>query len=566
MSIPRRTPLLATLSPAALLVAGCADFGTGGTGELVIDAARTQTIDELELPIAEVSTQPAPLPDTRPSAFVEQEARPLRIEDARAAALENNLQLKVDLYEPTIAAQGLNVEQARFESAFRLDASYSTFDSPTASQLSGAQGNTLNITPSLVIPLHTGGTLTFAVPTSRGETDNTFSTLNPSYSSDFTFAFSQPLLRGAGIDANAVGIRLAFYGLQQTAARTKLNVIRLLADVDRAYWELFAARQTLEVRLAEFELAQAQLERARRRVRAGDAADVEILRAESNVADVLQSIIFAENRVRDTQRSLKRIMNVPGLAMDGVTRLDPQTQPTAFRFVADGHQLAEEALARRMELLEQELQIAAQTAQVLSARNAALPLVALDYRYNVNGLGDSYGNSFGQLGDWDFEDHTVGMSVEVPIGNEGARSALRQALLRRLQALASYEDRVLQVRLEVLTAADALDTLWQAIVAARRRVALNQRLYEAEVRQFEVGLRTSTEVREAQIRLANARVDEISVVSDYQIARVDLAYATGSVLAASGVVWEPAEAPTVGYFGQQGAAHPDAVMPPLPER
>ena len=45
---------------------------------------------------------------------------------------------------------------------------------------------------------------------------------------------------------------------------------------------------------------------------------------------------------------------------------------------------------------------------------------------------------------------------------------------------------------------------------------------------------------DAQTKLANAQSAEISAVTDYQISQVDIAFATGTVLGASKVVWQPA--------------------------
>jgi outer membrane protein TolC len=143
----------------------------------------------------------------------------------------------------------------------------------------------------------------------------------------------------------------------------------------------------------------------------------------------------------------------------------------------------------------------------------------------------------------DFVDHRVGLRLEVPIGNEAARSRLRQALLNRLQSLTTLEQRRLQIRQEVLNAADQFDANWQRILAARQRVILAQRLLDVEIRQFELGLRTSTEVLNAQADLASAQLSEISAITDYQIAQVDIAFATGTILGQSAVVWDPAPVP-----------------------
>ena len=78
-------------------------------------------------------------------------------------------------------------------------------------------------------------------------------------------------------------------------------------------------------------------------------------------------------------------------------------------------------------------------------------------------------------------------------------------------------------------------------MAARQRVDHAQRVLLAEQRQFELGLRTSTEVLEANAALANARSSEIRALTEYQIAQVDLAVATGTLLGAARVRWQSTE-------------------------
>ena len=206
----------------------------------------------------------------------------------------------------SVAQASLSEEEARFESAFTANIDYAKLDTPTASRLNSSQAENISADVGVAVPLQTGGTVRFSVPMNRFETNNEFSVLNPAYESDYVASISQPLLRGAGVAANANPIRLAFYDLQATEARTKLEITRVLAEADRVYWRLYAARQELIVRKQEYDLAQAQLERARRFVRAEQLAEVEIIRAESGVADTIEQIINAENAVRDRQRELKK--------------------------------------------------------------------------------------------------------------------------------------------------------------------------------------------------------------------------------------------------------------------
>ena len=544
------------LGSCLLWGAGCVrDFGAGGTGETVVPRRTLREVETLDLERLSVPVTPTTEPSTRPATVRLASTRPtggpadapsevsLTLADVRRIALENNLDLKVELLNPSIARTSLTEEQARYEALFTTNASYSKTDSPTATQLEGSQANSLNVDPGLEIPLRTGGRLRFGLPVNRFETNNQFSTLNPAFSSDAAVTLSQPLLRGFGFFVNAQPIRVAFYQYQSAQARTKLQVIRVLTDVEREYWRLYAVRQALAVRVQEYELAVAQLERARRRERIGAGAEPDVIRAESGVADRVDAIIGAENVVRDEERLFKRLLNHPDLDVGSPTIVNTATEPTAMPYRLDPHSLARAALDGRMELLEEELRIAQETANVRVARNDLLPLVSLEYTYNIGGLGPTLDDSLSQVREKRFEDHRVGVRLEVPIGNEAARSRLERAILSRLQRLATRDQRELQIRQEVYDAVDELDANWQRILAARRRVIAAARVVDLETRQNERGLRTSTDVLDAQANLASAKLSEIQAVANYQIAQVDIAFATGTVLGASKVVWQPTVAP-----------------------
>lgn len=89
------------------------------------------------------------------------------------------------------------------------------------------------------------------------------------------------------------------------------------------------------------------------------------------------------------------------------------------------------------------------------------------------------------------------------------------------------------------------------------------RTYEAEQRQFDAGSRTSTDVLDAAARLADAQSSEIRAIADYQIAQVDLAFATGTVLGQGQVEFSPLD-PREGRESIDGQTPGDPTPPTLP--
>jgi outer membrane protein TolC len=494
-------------------------------------------IRPLRLQKADTEEPPAPDANEPPPEKME-----LSLEQCRALALENNLGLRAQLISPSIAAERLSAEEAKFESALYANVNFDKTDSPSVSFLNEITGNKVESVREelgVQVPLRTGGTVTFGLSDIRTRTNAELTAFNPYYASGVAASVSQPLLRDAGQWVNTHSIRIAAYDRQITDARTRLEVINVLAALDRVYWRLYAARKELEVREQQYELAQAQFEQAQRLVDAGQRAQVEIVRAEAGVAQQLEAIILAENNLRDRERELKRVIRKTGLDMQTSTVMIPTTLPDPVRYELNRPRLVRTAVTGRMELLELQLQLLQDASTLDFARNQMLPVASLTYTYNISGLGETRNEAYDLLVNSDFADHRLGLQMAVPIGNEAAQSRLRQAMYQRRQRLATRANREDLIKLEVLNASDQVEANWQRILAARQNSILNARLYEAERRQFTLGLRTSTEVLDAQIKFANAQSAEIRALAEYQIALVDLAYATGTLLGAARIRWEP---------------------------
>lgn len=545
---PRAATLLACIATSVSIV-GCDTWSTR-LPVRPISTDRLYSSDTLELsPTTVATTQEVTTtqPETSTTQTVEPEAKPVEVRlslaDARSRALRYNLTLAASLLDPAIAREGLNEEIAAFDATFTTSVNYSTSDSPTATRLEGSQGNNLSVVPGVRVPLITGGEIQVQLPINRSETDNEFSELNPAYSSDLVASVSQPLLRGGGIDVNEAGIRIAFYQSQATELQTKAQAIRVIADVDRAYWRLQAARRDLEVRAEALREAQEQIARARRLVRAQQAPEVEVLRAESGAADQLEAVINAENALRQRQRELKLQVNDPNLPVDTDTIVVPESLATTLSFDVDARTMVDRAIKQRTELLVAELTLIQRGINTNVARNGLLPLLTLEYQYRVNGLGSSLDQSLELTREFDYEDHSIGLQVEIPIGNRAAQARYRSSLLNRMRALADRDTQAQLVRREVLDAVDTIRANYQRVIAARQRVSLNKRLLDAEIRQFENGQRTSTEVRDAQLNLANAESLAVAAEAEYQISQVDLAFATGTTLGAARISWSPTKAP-----------------------
>jgi outer membrane protein TolC len=493
-------------------------------------------------------------PKTQP-----ENTRQLSIAQARTLALENNLDLKIAQVDPKLAATVISQEEAKFDDLIFARVKYASKNTPAqnldvvtltpANPDSNGEVDKLTAVPQLteilemdagvVIPLRTGAKVTISAPFDE---KNQFRVIpSNQYLSALRFSISQPLLRGGGIDNNVAGIRIAQYEQQAVDVKTRLQSIRVLAAVERAYWGVYVAWGELDVRLQQYENAADNLAMVKKRVAAGLTAAVEINRAEIGVAERMEGLIVTETTLKIRERQLKLFLNDPGLNLDSSSLLVPDSSPTLVEFKFDREQLAQRALAGRLELLELELKLAADLTKIDYLRNQTLPMFMLDYGYASLGRStSSFGSAFDQTTSGNYSDWSVGVRMEMPLTNELRRAQLDRAVQERLQRLTTSQLRELNVRREIYDALDQMGQNWQRILAARQNVLLAGLNYDAELKQFSEGLRTMTEVLETLTRLGEAQLREVRAIGDYQVSIIDLAFATGTLLGHSRVGWDTA--------------------------
>jgi len=483
--------------------------------------------------------------------------------DIRAKALIHNLSLKIANADPLIARTQLDEERAKFDQIIFANLKYSDKDLP---MISGddvkftsddpaldkalvkftkvpSQSTSIEGDVGIAIPLRTGGTIKIAAPFENIDKTGNFD--SNEYRTGLKFSISQPLLRDAGIAVNEASINIASINEQATLARTRLQSIRIIAMIDKAYWALNQAWTELEIRQQQFEYASQNLTMVRKRVQEGLTAAIEINRAEIGVNDRLEQLIIAKTNLSIAQRQLKLYLNDPQYPLANDTNFITTTAPDLFNYQFDRDSLVKNAQSNRLDLLETELKLSEDLLKISVLENQMLPLFSLDYAYGaLSDSESSFGRAYSSLNQLDYNEWYVGLRFEMPVSNDARRARLNRAVQQRLQRLSTKELQELTIQREIYDVLDTLEQNWQRIVVTRQQVAVAGTNYEAELKQFKEGLRTMTEVLEALTRLGDAQVREIKSITDYQASQIDLAFSTGTLLGYSRINFDRLNSPT----------------------
>lgn len=471
------------------------------------------------------------------------------IEEIRAQALNNNLAIKIARYEPVISGQVLREEAAKFDRTFFASAKYQSADSATSSsdnvQFSSnnadlnKQSVKLTTLPQakqkvdlelgVKIPLRTGGTIIVSSPLIKEKSQGLID--SEEYRSALRFSLSQPLLRNAGRAVNEASIQVAQVGQSIDKLKTRLKTIRVIATTDKAYWKLYEKWAVLDVKRYQYEYATENLKMVKRRVKEGLTARVEINRAQIGVAERVDSLIVADTEVKLAERQLQFYLNNIDDVPIAQNRIIPVTEPNLQKYEFDRKALFNEALQNRIDLLTQELKLSADLVKIDYLENQTLPAFTLDYQYGaLSETGNRFGNSYEDIFSGDYRDWSIGLKFEMPLTNEARKARLDRVIQQRMQRLSTKQLRTLAIKREIHDALDTVEQNWKRILLARKQVLVAGMNYEAELKQFNEGLRTMTEVLETLTRLGAAQIKEVKAIVNYQIALVDAAYASGTLL------------------------------------
>src|ERR687891_1761697 len=240
------------------------------------------------------------------------ESLALSLNDAIKRALENNNDIEVARDDVRFAETQLRALEGIFDPVFTITPTYDKRISPQQSSLGGAAqgGTTSNTTyswnPAVVKQFGRGGGNYFLqFDNQYTNTSNSFSLLNPFYSSNLSLTFTQPLLRDRSIDNNRRQIRIQPKRLDQSDADFRQRTIDVINRVQQAYWELVFALRDQQNQLANLNLSRESLRNIEAQIAAGAKAPLERAEVQTELANretalysAIQAVAIAENNLK----------------------------------------------------------------------------------------------------------------------------------------------------------------------------------------------------------------------------------------------------------------------------
>ena len=461
----------------------------------------------------------------------------MTLEEAIARALEMNLDIQSARLNPEIQNYSLFAAEAAFSPTFSTTIGQNNASQQSTSQLDGGLQTstdrfTFNSSLSKPMPWY-GGRLSANFNNSRTETNNSFSTLNPSFRSSVSLGYTQPLLSGFRIDNQRNALRTQEIQLEITDVQLRGQVENLTNNVMTAYWSLRAAIEQIAIQRSSLAQAQELLAQNQIRVQLGTMSQLQVVQAESQVANAEQSLLNAEVQWRNQELNFKRLLL--GGADDPLLfqTLNPVTLPSLELVTVDIQAAIERALVDRTDIRQQRQQREITGLNLEVTENNLKPQLDLSANYSVSGVGGDqylrdqlggdpvllsaggYQDGIQAILDRDTPTWNLSLNFSYPIGNRAAKANLERARLQMRQNDLDLKNQELTIVTQVTNAGLTVNDTYLQYQAAQRSREVSERSAEIEQTRFNVGASTNYETTQAQDNLRSARLSELRAIINY---------------------------------------------------
>jgi outer membrane protein TolC len=486
--------------------------------------------------------------------YIKNDKLSLSLRDAILLTLENNSNIRIE--ETQIETQKFTLLGAfqLFDPSIQSSLNVNRYSSPGFSQLQGvgdSSSSTLNSLSqigqvSYTQTFSTGTNILAGVSSNKISTNSSFYYFNPYFSSALNLQFTQPLLRNAGRFANTAPLIIARRTLQQSRASFEAEVNDSILQVIQQYWAAVQARGTLDVQQQSLKLAEVSYQRDKRALELGALPPLDIYRSQSEVAARRVQVIQSEYALTQSEEALRLTIGANQDLLIHALGLDLTEKPESdgVQQEIDASVTLTTALSNRPEIEAAKDALAVDDTGIRLAQNHLKPDLSLTGFYQSSGLGGNQynlsngqlilpgglGSSFTQLFGFGYPGYGGTLTLNLPVKNRAAQSALGTALVARTHDQYSGREIREQITQEVNIAIHQLEEAKLALEAGKVSFDLAQKSLASDQRKYELGAETNFFVLDSQTKLAQAELILLQTQVNYRVALAAVGHATGNLL------------------------------------
>lgn len=334
------------------------------------------------------------------------------------------------------------------------------------------------------------------------------------------FAVIQPLLRGAGEEANMAPLQQAKISEQINQLMLKDSVSQTVGSIIYAYRDLLRAQESLT--LAQDALARARnlLSINQALIDAGQMAAFELVQTEAEIASQELATEEAKNNLYLSKQALLRLTGI-----DLATNIQASESLQISRITLNAQRAIRLAEQQQPQFL----------ATVLGGQQAALGLIqardrqkwALSLVAGANQRRERRRNQQHNGKQWE---HYSGLQLEIPFGDVSRDQEVARARVEVQRQEIDLQEARRELEQRVNEVVRDLDTRWRQYEIAQRSVTLSRRKLELERELLSIGRSSNFHVITFESNLRDAENARLDALINYLNAQTEMDLTLGTIL------------------------------------
>ena len=345
----------------------------------------------------------------------------------------------------------------------------------------------------------------------------------PPRSSDIRVAVSQPLLRGFGPTYTRYELTNSRRARQAQERAFELDRQRLAIDVVAAFYQVVKQRQLLEVSRQSLERSESLAEASEARLKVGLASKLDLFRAQLQASQAQESMVQSGAALEGALEQFRLLLGLAPaepLEPEAVALSDPK--PGEIEPV---EALVARALEARIELMEFRDQVDDARRNLAVARQNLLPQLDVGVGYSRLGFGSSLSDSVKRADPR--VDFILSTSYPLERASDKANKAVAELDLAARER--NLRQRQLEVESDVRAAVRALERIRKSVELQRQGLDFAIQQHRLATLRYQRGLASNFDVVDAEGSLVSARTSLVNLLTDHQVARMQLLRAVGTL-------------------------------------
>ncbi|HCS12937.1 MAG: TolC family protein [Zetaproteobacteria bacterium CG06_land_8_20_14_3_00_59_53] len=451
--------------------------------------------------------------------------------------LENNPQLAISRTDSELAAADAQRIEGLLDTGINATVTGSDERVPTVSDFQAAKNRKMQVSGGISQPLKNGDTLGVSASYSRSAQGFNsplaaqLARFNPAYRSQIDLTYRIALQRGSNRPDYAMGMQSIEAKTRAAELNEHILARNLALSALNAFYRLSADDINVDISKQAVKRARDLLRYQKVRQSFGLIEQADALQAEALLAARQTDLQRAQSARLADETNLRRLMR--GTSHQSISLYQPPLSASAS--VPDFDAAEKLAIRKRPDLRALDAGLKAAESDLDAARGFDAAQVDMVAQLGSRSLDARPDHAAGRA--FSLNDRYAALSVEMQdnVGRNTARAAIRKAELAR-QRIAEQRDLAMeQIRDDLAVAISAIRGGLPNLRMARLQALAEQNKYQAELDRYRNGRSDTATLVQFEGELRNAQLQERLQMQTLQLARFQMAWATGSLLENLGV-------------------------------